>query len=138
MRKQLLIGAAMVTCTAVLICVGSARAEEPVAGRPFSTPNGILCDERSQISEILEGAKVDNGKGIIPVFKKWNEILDKAGEPTCMIQPIIKAVVKSVEDIGESQGFDGTKVHGWVVEISGTDGETGYLLYGEALPGTDA
>lgn len=122
----------MIGFVAALIYAGSARADTPVTGQPFSTPNGILCDEKSQIDDLIAGSKEDNGRGIIPRYKRWNETVDKAGEPTCMIQPIIQANVKSVEDIGETQGFDGSKVHGWIVEISGVDGAAGWLLYGEA------
>jgi hypothetical protein len=133
MFKSAIIGTFTILC---FWC--SAHAETPQAGQPFSTPNGILCDERVQIDDLLAGAKEDDGKGIIPRYKKWNALIDKQGEPTCLIQPIINANVKSVEDIGETKGFDGAQVHGWVIEISGTDGETGFLLYGEVVPGTDA
>jgi hypothetical protein len=47
------------------------------------------------------------------------------------MQPVVGPIVKSVEDLGISNGYDGNKVHGWLVELVGEGGIGGFALYGE-------
>lgn len=128
--------ALMIGATAALVYAGSARAATPVMGQPFSTPNAILCDEKSQIEDLVAGSKEANGAGLIPRYLKWKATQDSAGEPTCNIQPLQNATVKSIEDIGNMLSPSGEKLHGYVVEISGTDDVSGWVLFGvkEATP----
>lgn len=131
LKASLMIGA-----TLALIWSGNARAATPVMGQPFSTPNAILCDEKSQIEDLIAGSKEANGAGLIPRYLKWKATQDPAGEPTCNIQPLQNVTVKSVEDIGDVLSPSGEKLHGYVVELSGTDGVSGWVLFGvkEATP----
>lgn len=126
----------MIAATGLLIYANSAKAAVPKMGEPFSTPNAILCDERSQIKDLIAGSKEDNGAGLIPRYLKWKGTQDAAGEPTCNIQPLQNANVKSVEDIGQTLSPSGEKLHGYVVEITGTDDVSGWVLFGvkEAAP----
>lgn len=135
MLRKILLGGAMVIGTIALVYAGSARAA-PTVGQPFSTPNAILCDDKSQIEDLIAGSKEGNGAGLIPRYLKWKATQDAAGEPTCNIQPLQNAIVKSVEDIGETLSPSGEKLHGYVVEITGTDDVSGWVLFGvkEAAP----
>lgn len=138
MVKNILAGLLMIALVLALMWASNARAA-PVVGQPFSTPNAILCDEKSQIEDLIAGSKEANGAGLIPRYLKWKATQDAAGEPTCNIQPLQNALVKSVEDIGETLSPSGEKLHGYVVEITGTDDVSGWVLFGvkEATPSSD-
>jgi hypothetical protein len=119
-----------VSTAALLIFAGAAHAE-PVVGAPFFTTSSIICDDKSQVQELFDGSKKDNGKGLIEVYVKWHGVVDVRHEPTCNLQPLAGAIIKSVEDMGITQTPDEQTVRTWFVELGGTDGVTGWALYGE-------
>lgn len=124
----------LVSLVGLLICADWAHAE-PIAGLPFSTPASIVCDDRSQIQELFEASRRDNGTGVVEVYNKWHGVIDARQEPTCNLQPLIRAMIKSVEDKGMTRTPDAQNVHAWFVELGGADGATGWALYGEVLQG---
>jgi len=127
-RKLLLTGALLALSTA-------AWADPPNVGERMVARNAIICDTREQVMDLYAASKQDDGKAIIAKYREYNATIDKAGEPTCNIQAILGAPVKSVEDLGVSHG----SVHGWLVELLGSEGVTGWALYGEQvkLPGVE-
>jgi hypothetical protein len=119
-----------VSVAALLIFAGSAHAE-PVVGVPFFTRSSIVCDDKSQVQELFDGSKRDNGKGLIEVYVKWHDIIDAQHEPTCNMQPLAGVITKSVLDMGVTLTPDAVAVRTWFVELGGADGVTGWALYGE-------
>jgi len=114
-RGILLAGIACVISSAAL-------ADSPVAGQLFVASSAIVCDTKEQVAELYSATKSDGVKGILEKYREYNGVRDKAGEPICNMQPILGSPIKSVEDLGTSNGFsDYTTVHGWLVEITGTD-----------------
>jgi hypothetical protein len=113
----------------------AAWADPPNVGERMVASNAIICDTRDQVMDLYTASKQDDGKGIITKYHEYNALIDKAGEPTCNIQAVLGAPVKSVEDLGVSHG----SVHGWLVELQGAQGVTGWALYGEQvqLPGVE-
>ena len=129
MRKFLLTGALLALSTA-------AWAEPPGVGERMVASKAIICDTKEQVMDIYSASKQDDGKAIIAKYREYNATIDKAGEPTCNIQGIFGAPVKSVEDLGVSH--EGS-VHGWLIELLGSQGATGWALYGEQVkwPGVE-
>jgi hypothetical protein len=110
-----------------------AFADPPKVGETMKAESSILCDTKQQVLDLYAGTKVDNGKGIVPIYLKYRQMIDKDGEPTCNMQPIVGPTVKSIEDLGESHGYIGNTVHGWLIEITGENGHAGWALYGEEI-----
>jgi hypothetical protein len=127
MRGILLTGAFCALSTA-------AWAEPPNVGDRMIAAKALICDTKDQVMDLYAAAKTDGGKGVVPKYLQYNGLIDKAGEPTCNMQPIIGSPVKSVEDLGVSRAYSGNSVHGWLIEITGADGASGWVLYGEAGP----
>jgi hypothetical protein len=124
--------------TAMLCAVSTvAWADPPKVGEAMTAHSSILCDTKQQILDLYAGTKVDNGKGIGPIYLKYRQMIDKDGEPTCNLQPIMGPRVKSIEDLGPSRGYIGNNVHGWLIEIIGENGQSGWALYGEELDTTE-
>jgi hypothetical protein len=116
--------------TALLIFASSAHAE-PIVGVPFSATALIVCDDKSQVQELFDGSKQDDGKGLIEVYNKWHDVVDAEHEPTCNLQPLAGAMIKSVEDVGVTQTPNAKYVHTWLIELGRRGGATDWALYGE-------
>ena len=127
MRGILLAGALCALSTA-------AWADPPSIGDKMMADSAILCDAKEQVVDLYDAAKTHGGRGVAAKYQEYNRLIDKAGEPTCNVQPILGSPVRSVEDLGKAVGPSGRTVHGWLVEIAGPDGVTGWVLYGEAGP----
>jgi hypothetical protein len=110
-----------------------AWAQAPKVGDRMVVANVIVCDTKAQVLDLYAGTKTDGGKGIIPKYLEYNETRDKAGEPTCNMQAVVGAAIKSVQDLGISNGFSGNTVRGWLVEVEGDKGASGWVLYGEEI-----
>jgi hypothetical protein len=108
----------------------AAWADPPQAGQLLITSSAMICDTKEQVMELYFATKTDGGKDIIPKYLEYNGLLDEAGEPTCNRQPVLGSPVKSVEDLGMSE-YSGNGVHGWLIEITGQDGASAWVLYGE-------
>jgi hypothetical protein len=121
----------MILAAALCALSTAALAEPPAAGEKMMASNAIVCDTKQQVLDLYSGTKVDNGKGIIPIYLKYQQMKNKEGEPTCNMQPVVGPLIKSVQDLGESHGYNGNTVHGWLVELSGEGGVVGWALYGE-------
>jgi|SRR5579883_1255775 hypothetical protein len=127
MRGILLAGALCALSTAAL-------ADPPKVGQRMIAQSVIVCDTRDQVKALYEAAKTAGGKGFAVKYRELNELVDKAGEPTCNVQPILGSAVKSVEDVGKAISASGRTVHGWLIEIAGAAGASGWVLYGERGP----
>ncbi len=127
MRGILLAGALCALSTAAL-------ADPPKVGQRMIAQSVIVCDTRDQVKALYEAAKTEGGKGLAVKYRELNERVDKAGEPTCDIQPIMGSAVKTVEDAGKAVSASGRTVHGWLIEVVGAAGASGWVLYGERGP----
>jgi hypothetical protein len=117
--------------TALYALSTAALAQPPAVGEQMRASVAIVCDTKEQVMDLYSGTKVDNGKGIAPVYLKYQQLKNKEGEPTCNMQPVLGPTVKSIEDLGDSHGYSGNTIHGWLVELAGENGVTGFALYGE-------
>ena len=127
MRGILLTGALCALSTA-------AWADPPQVGQRMMAEQVIVCDTKEQAMALYEAAKTDGGKGFAIKYRELNELVDKAGEPSCNAQPIMGSAVRSVEDVGKAVSASGRTVHGWLIEIVGNEGASGWVLYGEQGP----
>jgi hypothetical protein len=131
----------MILVTALCALSTMACAEPFKVGEPIVANKSIICDTKEQVMDIFSGSKVDGGRGIQPIYHKYRDMSNDKGEPVCAIQAVAGPVVKSIQDLGETHGFDGDTVHGWLVEVTGQAGQTGWVLFGElvksAPPGLD-
>ena len=127
MRGILLAGALCALSTAAL-------ADPQRVGQRVMAQSIIVCDTREQVKALYDAAKNQGGKGFAVKYRELNELIDKAGEPTCTVQPINGSAVKSVEDVGKAVSASGRTVHGWLLEILGSNGASGWALYGERGP----
>ena len=121
----------MFLATAFCALSTAASAQPPAAGEKMMASNVIVCDTKDQVMDLYSGTKVDDGKGIVPIYHKYQAMKNEDGEPACNMQPVVGPLVKSIEDLGESQGYSGNMVHGWLIELSGDNGVVGWALYGE-------
>jgi hypothetical protein len=131
MRRSAFFG---IPCS-LLLLPSAALASPPMVGGQAVVAAAIVCDTKEQIIELYQGTKVDDGKGIAPIYSKYRQMINKQGEPACNIQPLMGPVVKSVADLGVSNGYAGGVVHAWMVEIEGSNDASGWALYGEQLGG---
>ena len=127
----------MILATALCALSTAAVAQMPTVGERMVVNTAIVCDTREQVMDLFGGTKVDDGKGIVGVYLKYQAMKNSAGEPSCNIQPIEGPVVKTIEDLGETKGSSGNPVHTWLVELSGESGTIGFALYGEQIKGID-
>ena len=127
MRGILLAGALCALSTAAL-------ADPPKVGQRMMAQNVIVCDTRAQVKALYDAAKIEGGKGFAVKYRELNELIDKAGEPTCNVQPIVGSAVRSVEDVGKAVSASGRTIHGWLVEIISGQGVSGWVLYGDRGP----
>ena len=134
MREMILVAALCALPTAAL------AGPPPIGGEMIAT-SAIVCDTKDQVLDLFTASKQDDGKGILPVYQKYSRTIDKKGQPTCAIQPVVGPTVKSVGNLGKSHDPIGNTINGWVVEISTQDGHSDWALYGElvkiAPPGLD-
>ena len=127
----------MILATALCALSTVAQAAPPTTGEKMLVSNAIVCDTKAQVLDLFNGSRQEEGKGIVPIYQKYKDTLNSQGEPTCNIQPVIGPLVKSVEDLGESHGANGDTIHGWLIELSGEAGVSGWALYGEHVKGID-
>lgn len=127
MRGILLTGALCALSTA-------AWADPPDVGQKMMAERVFVCDTREQVKALYEAAKTDGGKSFAVKYRELNELLDKAGEPTCNVQAVTGSAVRSVEDVGKAVSPSGRTVHGWLIEIISSDGASGWVLYSERGP----
>jgi hypothetical protein len=121
--------------TAAICALSTAALADPQVGHRLVAPSAIVCDTRDQVMDLFNGTKIDDGKGIIPKYLQYNEKKDDQGEPTCNLQPIVGPPIKSVQDLGDTKTYSGDVVHGWLIEIIGDGGKSGWVLYGEEHKG---
>jgi hypothetical protein len=127
MRGILLTGALCALSTA-------AWADPPLVGQKMMIEQVFVCDTHEQVKALYDAAKADGGRGVAAKYHEYNELIDKAGEPTCNVQPVMGSSVRSVEDVGKAVSPGGHTVHGWLIEIVSADGSRGWVLYGERGP----
>src|SRR5579872_1784906 len=121
----------IVLTTALCALSTVAYAEPFKVGDPIMAAKSIICDTKEQVMEIFAGSKVDEGRGIEPVYLKYRQMKNGQGEPVCALQAVAGPTVKSIDDLGETHGFAGNTVRGWLIEIAGLGGQTGWVLFGE-------
>jgi hypothetical protein len=131
----------MILATALCALSTAAYAEPFKVGEPIVATKSIICDTKEQILDIFSGSKVDGGRGILPIYHKYRDMSNGKSEPAFAMQSVAGPVVKSIQDLGETNGYDGDTVHGWLVEVTGQAGQIGWVLFGElvksAPPGLD-
>lgn len=123
----------IILATAFCALSTASMAAPPTAGQRMLADRAIVCDTKDQVLDLFSGSKVDEGKGIVPIYQKYQQMKNREGEPTCNMQPVMGPLVKSVQDLGESHGANGDTIHGWLIELSGDSGITGWALYGELV-----
>ena len=127
MRGILLAGAWCALSTA-------AWADPPQVGQRMMAEKVFVCDTHEQVKALYDAAKVDGGRGVAAKYSEYNALIDKDGEPTCNVQPVMGSSVRSVEDVGKAVSRDGHTVHGWLIEIVTAAGASCWILYGERGP----
>jgi hypothetical protein len=131
----------MLLATALCALSIAAYAQPFQVGQPIMANKSIICDTKEQVLDIFSGSKVNEGKGIEAIFLKYRDLKNDQGEPACSMQAIAGPIVKSIQDLGQTHGYSGNTVHGWLYEVIGQHGQTGWVLFGEetsvAIPGTD-
>ena len=100
---KLMIGLGMIGATAVLVLVGSARAEGYRGPPPKGWEGGfrfpyIICDTKNQIRAISEAGAKSNG-ALQRKFDELSQVKDDKDAPTCVVGPIKDVVVGESEDV---------------------------------------
>jgi hypothetical protein len=129
-----LIGLGMIGATAVLVLVGSARAEGYRGPPPKGWEGGfrfpyIICDTKNQIRAISEAGAKSNGD-LQRKFDELYQVKDDKDAPTCVVGPIKDVVVGESEDVGFSTDSAGVKVKAWAVHFGNGAGQW-WMLYAE-------
>ena len=120
MRTQLLIGAGMIAATAMLVWVGSARADPPPSGMmvSFARPM-IVCDKAEYLKDVSEEAFGAKAKELI------------SDKHLCVAAQVSNMVVGESEDIGNVKWGD-QEEHLWITHIGDAHAEH-WALYEELV-----
>lgn len=111
-----------------------AHAEPPKAGGKLITDGSIVCDTKEQAMSLFKASKSGVKDEMVDLYNSLHDLKDDAGEPTCNLQPILGAIVASVEELGMTKNAIGQPTKAWLVELRGADDASGWALFGEVVP----
>lgn len=82
----------------------------------------IVCDEQAQIASITDAAKAKLD-GARAKYEELKALMNKKGEPACLIVSVNNVAVGEAIDLGKFQILAGKWQHGWAVHIGTSAGE---------------
>jgi hypothetical protein len=126
MHTQLLIGAGMLAATAMLVWVGSARADPPPSGMMVSFAHPmIVCDKAEYLKDLVAAQRVSEDA----FGAKAKELI--SDKHVCVAAQVSNMVVGESEDVGNVKWGD-QEEHLWITHIGDAKAEH-WALYEELV-----